>query len=99
MGTANNAIQTLKLLSLSRFADEKMARLVKQNKGRVVVLDLWSTSCEPCVREFPHLVELQGKHGEDEIGEELLGRPNGPRFAKLCSPHSLLGIGGDITDL
>lgn len=32
--------------------------------GRVVVLDCWSTSCPPCVREFPGLVALQRRFGE-----------------------------------
>ncbi len=27
-------------------------------RGQVVVLDVWSTSCGPCLLEFPHLVEL-----------------------------------------
>ena len=32
--------------------------------GRVVVLDCWSTSCPPCVREFPGLVALAARHPE-----------------------------------
>ena len=31
-------------------------------KGTVVVLDCWSTSCPPCVKEFPGLVALHEKH-------------------------------------
>ncbi|MCA9126965.1 MAG: TlpA family protein disulfide reductase [Planctomycetales bacterium] len=27
-------------------------------KGQVVVLDIWSTSCVPCMQEFPNLVQL-----------------------------------------
>ena len=37
--------------------------LVAKNAGRIVVVDVWSTSCLPCMTEFPHLVELQRKHG------------------------------------
>jgi thiol-disulfide isomerase/thioredoxin len=37
--------------------------LVAKNAGRIVVVDIWSTSCLPCMTEFPHLVELQRKHG------------------------------------
>ncbi len=37
--------------------------LVAQHKGKVVALDLWSTSCDPCMVEFPHLVELHKQHG------------------------------------
>lgn len=43
--------------------DETLA-LVAEHKGKVVVLDLWSTSCEPCMVEFPHLVELHKRHGD-----------------------------------
>lgn len=37
---------------------------VKANKGRIVVVDIWSTSCLPCMTEFPNLVELQKSHGD-----------------------------------
>ena len=37
---------------------------VKANKGRIVVVDIWSTSCLPCMTEFPNLVELQKTHGD-----------------------------------
>jgi thiol-disulfide isomerase/thioredoxin len=33
-----------------------------QFKGKVVVLDVWSTYCTPCVREFPKLVALQEQY-------------------------------------
>lgn len=42
--------------------DETLA-LVAEHKGKIVVLDLWSTSCDPCMVEFPHLVELHKQHG------------------------------------
>lgn len=38
---------------------------IAEQKGKVVVVDLWSTACAPCVREFPRLVELHRKQGED----------------------------------
>ncbi len=40
---------------------ELMAR-VAAHRGKVVVLDCWSTSCPPCVREFPGLVRLAAAH-------------------------------------
>jgi thiol-disulfide isomerase/thioredoxin len=36
---------------------------VERQRGKVVVLDCWSTSCPPCVKEFPGLVKLAAKHG------------------------------------
>lgn len=32
--------------------------LVAKEQGKIVVVDLWSTSCLPCMKEFPHLVTL-----------------------------------------
>lgn len=43
--------------------DDTLA-LVAKHKGKVVVLDLWSTSCDPCMVEFPHLIELHKQHGD-----------------------------------
>jgi thiol-disulfide isomerase/thioredoxin len=40
---------------------ELMAR-VQAHAGKVVVLDCWSTSCPPCIREFPGLVRLAAAH-------------------------------------
>jgi thiol-disulfide isomerase/thioredoxin len=35
---------------------------VRAHAGKVVVLDCWSTSCPPCIREFPGLVRLAAAH-------------------------------------
>ena len=37
--------------------------------GKIVVVDVWATTCEPCIREFPGLVELdREKSSEGVIG-------------------------------
>jgi thiol-disulfide isomerase/thioredoxin len=41
--------------------------LVKQHKGKVVVLDLWSHDCTPCLRELPHFVALSKKHPDEVV--------------------------------
>ncbi|MCA9054053.1 MAG: redoxin domain-containing protein [Planctomycetaceae bacterium] len=38
-------------------------QLIASHRGQVVVVDLWSTSCIPCRREFPNLVKLQQELG------------------------------------
>lgn len=43
---------------------DETLELVAQHKGKVVVLDLWSTSCDSCMEEFPHLVALHKQHGD-----------------------------------
>ena len=39
-----------------------LQQLIAGHKGKVVVMDAWSTSCPPCIKEFPNLVALQKKH-------------------------------------
>jgi thiol-disulfide isomerase/thioredoxin len=46
---------------------EEMEQIVAEKRGQVVVLDVWSTWCVPCVREFPELVALHEKYGEQGL--------------------------------
>jgi thiol-disulfide isomerase/thioredoxin len=46
---------------------DETQQLVAAQKGKVVVLDLWSTWCVPCVREFPKLVELNRSRAPDVV--------------------------------
>jgi len=44
---------------------DSVLNLVQQNRGKVVVVDLWSTSCVPCMAELPRLAELQDALPDD----------------------------------
>lgn len=46
---------------------EGVQELIKSHQGKVVVMDCWSTWCEPCVKEFPGLVKLHEKYGPDKV--------------------------------
>ena len=37
---------------------------VAAQRGRVVVVDIWSTSCRPCVQELPGLADLQQRFSQ-----------------------------------
>ncbi len=52
-------------LRVSTF-DELQATIAK-HRGKIVVCDFWSTSCEPCVREFPQLLKLSQKYPSDQV--------------------------------
>ncbi len=61
---------------------DEIEKLIASHKGKVVVMDCWSTSCEPCVKEFPRLVELHKQHGPEKVAcislsfdYEGLGKP------------------------
>jgi thiol-disulfide isomerase/thioredoxin len=43
---------------------QELATFLKSQKGKVVLIDCWATWCAPCVKKFPHLVELHKKFGE-----------------------------------
>lgn len=41
--------------------------LVAKHQGKIVVVDVWSTSCAPCMQEFPGLVRLQKSYPEQVV--------------------------------
>jgi len=56
-----------KALELREMNWEQVQAVVAEHKGKIVVVDVWSTSCEPCLQEFPHLVAMQQRHGDDAV--------------------------------
>jgi thiol-disulfide isomerase/thioredoxin len=46
---------------------KQLGEAVKAHKGKIVVVDAWGTFCIPCMKEFPHLVELHQKYGKDKV--------------------------------
>jgi thiol-disulfide isomerase/thioredoxin len=46
---------------------EGLLERVAAQRGKVVVLDCWSTSCPPCIKEFPGLVALARAWPDDVV--------------------------------
>lgn len=44
---------------------EGLQKMVKEARGKVVVVDYWSTQCGPCIKEFPNLVKLHNERKPD----------------------------------
>ncbi|MBN9520505.1 redoxin family protein [bacterium] len=59
--TAQNPAAKAEVTQKEVRADELVAA-VKAHKDKVVVVDFWATWCGPCVKKFPHLVEMHKKH-------------------------------------
>ena len=74
---------TVKILSWDQTQKE-----LAQHRGKVVILDFWSTYCDPCIREFPNLVELQSRFPGQVV---CLSFNTDYTGAKDESPESLRG--------
>lgn len=61
---------------------EQTQEIVKKHKGKIVVMDLWSTSCDPCMKEFPNLVKMHKTLGKDvvclSVSSDYTGSKNKP---------------------
>jgi thiol-disulfide isomerase/thioredoxin len=56
---------------------DDLAKLVKDNKGKVIVVDFWQDFCVVCKREMPRLIELKKKYGDDLVAVTVnLDDPN-----------------------
>jgi thiol-disulfide isomerase/thioredoxin len=53
-----------KKVELKTLSAEETFALIKKKAGKVVIVDCWSTYCEPCMKEFPGLLKLQEKYGD-----------------------------------
>lgn len=42
-------------------------KLIAGKRGKVVVMDCWTTFCGPCMKEFPGLVELHKQYGPEKV--------------------------------
>jgi thiol-disulfide isomerase/thioredoxin len=71
------ALAALFALATPAFAEDKvevkvfkyddLTRLIKDNKGKVIVVDFWQNTCIECKREMPRLFELKKKYGNDLV--------------------------------
>ncbi len=54
-------------IALQLFDFDGIQKLIASHRGKVVVMDAWSTACPPCIRDFPKLVALAKKYGPDKL--------------------------------
>lgn len=54
-------------VELSILSFDEIQQRIADKRGKVVVMDAWSTSCPPCMRDFHNLVELHKEYGPDEL--------------------------------
>jgi len=50
----------------NKTGDNVLETIVKENKGKVIYIDFWSTGCGPCIAEFPNSKKLMEQYsGKD----------------------------------
>ncbi|MDX1569810.1 MAG: TlpA disulfide reductase family protein [Xanthomonadales bacterium] len=59
---------------------EEWDRTLTGYQPNIVVVDMWATWCEPCIKRFPKMVELHGLYGDAgvEFVSMLLEDPGEP---------------------
>ena len=53
----SKSVSDVKIIDVS-----ELSRIIKQNKGNPLLINVWATWCAPCREEFPDLVELSEKY-------------------------------------
>jgi len=70
-GEANTAMDPSDIASLQKLigqADyETILEAIAEKKGKVVLLNMWATWCDPCVEEFPDIVMLYNKYKDQGL--------------------------------
>jgi thiol-disulfide isomerase/thioredoxin len=61
------AASTQEVIPLDIKSWQEVQQLIAGHRGKVVVVDIWSTWCVPCMREFPNLVQLHRDFPRDIV--------------------------------
>lgn len=56
-----NAQQT----SVSSVKYEELEKRISQEKDKLLIVNFWSTTCAPCVKELPHFMEINKKYSDN----------------------------------
>jgi len=54
-------------VTIAEVTHAKFLETLKEHKGKVVLVDFWSTNCIPCMEKFPKVVKLNKEHGKDGL--------------------------------
>jgi thiol-disulfide isomerase/thioredoxin len=62
---------------------------LKDLKGKVIFIDMWSTGCPPCIKGIPHLLEMQKKFKErGEVEFVFLSGDDEVTWKKYLTNHT-----------
>jgi thiol-disulfide isomerase/thioredoxin len=53
-----------KKVTLTRVKYDDLKQEILKHRGKVVVVDFWATFCPPCIKSFPHFMDMQTKYAD-----------------------------------
>lgn len=59
--------QSSKKITVEDLDKSKLEKLIKNRKGKVLLLNIWASWCPPCKKEFPDLVKLAEKYKNSKV--------------------------------
>lgn len=59
--------QSSKKIVVEDIDKSKLEKLIKNRKGKVLLLNIWASWCPPCKKEFPDLVKLAEKYKNSKV--------------------------------
>lgn len=54
-------------VSLENVKYDDLKEAILRNRGKVVYLDFWFLTCDPCRKAMPHLVDFHAKHQKEGL--------------------------------
>jgi thiol-disulfide isomerase/thioredoxin len=66
-GTLHADRPAAKPVALREASWQDVENLVAQHRGKVVIVDIWTTTCAGCVKKFPEFVALGRKFGSQRV--------------------------------
>jgi len=81
---------------LTKYATESGAnifdKILEDNKGKVIYIDIWATWCSPCIELFKHSHRMRETlNNEDVVFVYLCVRSNEDKWENIIKSHQLTG--------
>jgi len=57
--------------SVAQIDGSGLQELIHKRHGKILLLNIWATWCQPCVEEFPNLIKLYSSYSTDSL--EIVG--------------------------
>lgn len=62
-----DAVSESDVVTLTPISYDELRNRIAQDPARLVLVDVWSTTCGPCKENFPHVVEMHRKYADQGL--------------------------------